>query len=1120
MGGFVKQRVALLAVPMASGGYAYGSGYLVRSNIVLTARHVLDSRAGQDLDVWLLGTGTGWHCASVLHCSTTIDGALVVLADDVTVPVGEDPQFGFLVGDSPIDVRACGFPWAQEQEAEGHVIRDPEDIPGARIFPLTHSLSHSRPESNRYHIQIGGSVPQRLAAARAWAGMSGSAVFAGDRLAGIVVEVPSRYGPDRLAALPAVELLSDKTISSALAGTSLRAVWSRDDVLQEPYRQLPASLEVIGASQTVLLQPEFAAVPFRARQEDIRILLEWADTARPVAVRLLVGAGGSGKTRLAAEVADRLLTGGWAAGFLTDTPDERSLSQLGSLAHKRLVIIDEAQFRGDLASRVAKLLDGLGTQPDPIRVLLMARDRSAWWNVLRQQSPWLAGADTQELAGLSLHDRSALYEMALQTLGNPRPDDVDISADGYDQPLVILLEALHQIHKTDNARSDGRAADGVSPQAHAAGNLRDTLIDWVLVREANRIWRPTVPSGLHADDVLLNRLVTIAALATARTEDEAVDRLVLLPELAGADSNTQRSWARWLKQLLPGQDGYLHRIRPDSIAERLCALTIPDLPELPSRLLDAPPVSQAARTLGTLAHIEDPSVSAALGNALRKHLRRLASRLIDLAQEVGPYDDLGYAAELDAALRASPVPEAAADIDDLLPYGEHRCLALAVTVAEQAVAHWREIGKAGTASDPALAAALLRLSKRYTAAKCPDAAVGPAEEAATRFRRLVTSDRNRFVPDLVRSLVQLSTLYGAGGRREEALVYAKEAVALGRKSSPGMLRVVFSKGRSRSGLVPLAEALGTLGLQYAGSGSHQKAIDPAQDAVRIYRQLAAHDPNKWEYIDQLIISLMNLSGDYSWCGRATEAIATAEEAVTLSRTLLTADESASNLERLASATGNAARRYFLSGQAQTAIVRVKEAVRLDRSLHEREPRRSPDHLAAELQSLAQMLDYTRHHDAAVSAAEEAVDNYRRLAAADPNTYTRLLGIALADLSGMRHMAGAPESEVREAAEEAANLLRGPAERSDADAALLVPLLLDIANEHVENERYAEARDVSNEVLELFERLADPRFADYADQVVDALEAVADAYEQDGLLNEARQVMKEAERAKAFLPQDD
>jgi hypothetical protein len=85
--------------------------------------------------------------------------------------------------------------------------------------------------------------------------------------------------------------------------------------LAPPYRPMPAGLEFTTAPVRLLLA-EHGIVPFLGRQQLLDDLQAWCDPAPgSLGVQVLTGSGGSGKTRLAAELCVRLRGMGWDAGF-------------------------------------------------------------------------------------------------------------------------------------------------------------------------------------------------------------------------------------------------------------------------------------------------------------------------------------------------------------------------------------------------------------------------------------------------------------------------------------------------------------------------------------------------------------------------------------------------------------------------------------------------------------------------------------------------------------------------------------------------------------------------------------------------------------------------------------
>ena len=79
-------------------------------------------------------------------------------------------------------------------------------------------------------------------------------------------------------------------------------------------------------------------------------------------------------------------------------------------------------------------------------------------------------------------------------------------------------------------------------------------------------------------------------------------------------------------------------------------------------------------------------------------------------------------------------------------------------------------------------------------------------------------------------------------------------------------------------LPDLAGALNNLGIRYSEVGRRHDALAPAEEAVQLYRDLAAANP---AFLPDLAAALNNLGIRYSEVGRRQDALAPAEEAVHL-----------------------------------------------------------------------------------------------------------------------------------------------------------------------------------------------------------------------------------------------
>lgn len=152
---------------------------------------------------------------------------------------------------------------------------------------------------------------------------------------------------------------------------------SRPALVEELLRS--GSLDEYAPSQ--LLVPGAELVPFDAdiRSTELTLLRSWCESPQRFSLRLLVGPGGTGKTRLALEYSKELRANGWHAGFLDRVPP--SLHGDTPL----LLVVDYAAGKLD---QVRPLIDIAAVAATKVRVLLLARDDGEWWEELGVGSRW------------------------------------------------------------------------------------------------------------------------------------------------------------------------------------------------------------------------------------------------------------------------------------------------------------------------------------------------------------------------------------------------------------------------------------------------------------------------------------------------------------------------------------------------------------------------------------------------------------------------------------------------------------------------------------------------------------------------------------------------------------
>jgi hypothetical protein len=123
---------------------------------------------------------------------------------------------------------------------------------------------------------------------------------------------------------------------------------------------------------------------------------------------------------------------------------------------------------------------------------------------------------------------------------------------------------------------------------HSEGvpTTRSELLDELLAHE-QRYWKATSQAGgLAYDGALRRRVVALATLAGADSEDEASELLRIVPDLSDEQSRQRRHLARWMHELYPAGPRWWNPLEPDLLGEHLVATTYADHPEVLAAVLD------------------------------------------------------------------------------------------------------------------------------------------------------------------------------------------------------------------------------------------------------------------------------------------------------------------------------------------------------------------------------------------------------------------------------------------------------------------------------------------------------------------------------------------------------
>ncbi len=998
-------------VAVVRSGGARGSGYVLGGRLVLTAAHVLKDR-GQ-VSVQLPGRSGRVLCRVVWDRLEDgpkgWDAALLLAEEDLSDRPLAPVRWGRLVTMQACPAQALGYPVVGQAggDAVSCVQRD------GRVLPA------SGRDRDRY-VLSGDAGAEPHDGASPWGGMSGAALWCGSTpgmpplLTGVVAGDPPGLGHAQLEAIPAYVLVSDPVVRDLVEEHTGRAMLLEPADLQHVTDR--ATIPRPPRSPADLLRPEQAVVSFMGREDLLKDLTHWCQPlteTQPgtasgatagiwawdeslVQARLLTGAGGAGKTRLAAELASRMSGRGWTAIRLT-TDTHTPLDVLSQVCRPLLVVVDYAETRTPQLHTLLQAVDH-DQAAAPVRILALARAAGDWWTRATEhpRSQALATATVTPVPALhhTPHHRATAYRHALNDFSarlrriSPSTDWAallpslttpaqlpSLTGVEFDTPLSVQMAALLALLDTTGT-------------PYQAGS-RVTALEGRLLGHEREYWDATANSpergltGQGSGTETRALAVALACLIPASDRDHARTLLAQLPGLADDSAAAVRgALATWLADLYPtSADSVWGSLQPDRIAEYHIGTQTSREPALFTRILIALTELHATQALTVLAR-----------TAQHPHHHDSISAILRDAITTAP-DVLGPAALTTATRTPHPRPLIAAlthltrttqDIT-LLYHLSNQLPNSTLALSEWAAILSTALVEQQDVNDPNLpdlATVLNNQSVRL-------AGLGRREEALTAVTRAVdireTLAEQRpdvFLPDLAMSLSNQSVRLAGLGRREEALTAVTRAVDI---------RETLAEQRPDAFLPDLASALSNQSNHLAGLGRREEALTAITRAVDTYQVLAEQQPDA--FLPDLATVLNNQSIRLAGLGRREEALTAVTRAVDIRETLAEQRPDAF-LPNLATALNNQSNHLADLGRPEEALIAITRAVDIRETLAEQRPDAFLPDLASALNNQSNHLAGLGRREEALTANTRAVDTYQVLAEQQPDAFLPDLATAL------------------------------------------------------------------------------------------------------------------------------
>lgn len=728
-----------------------------------------------------------------------------------------------------------------------------------------------------------------------------------------------------------------------------------------------------GLSSSRLLRAEEAVIPFdKNREPFLEELIQWAfSTDYPIAIKLLTGVGGTGKTRLSLELCNRLQTQGWQVGFLAN--DDRIANIVSGLIGSKqqiCLVIDYAETRQSQLLELIKAFKSKNLSVQ-IRILLLARDSGEWWSLLPGKDPTcetlldsLATTGPYRLLPLheSVESRKIAYQTAMEAFADKlkrpqHPSIPNLHDEHFGHPLYVQMAALLALHGEVPGSAESVARSLINHERRYWTQALSTISNLFMQQDDS-------PALFMALATLVN------GFATAR------DCEMLWAKYLG-DISILKPLFTLLAPLYPNRQG-IQGLQPDLLGEALitqCLLGIKG-EKLLHAILGSNNPKWRRSSLTVLARIlrNREEISSIIKPVLTTHFVNCADDLVAVMVET-PSPLAQVVEQAFISLNSPQKNQACGILDKHIQYEVLPLIDLAVLVRQAQVNKENSrLKKITNETQKSLAGALINLSNSFVQQGNIDEGAKTAKRALDIFEKLAKAKPERFEPAFATALSNYSNILSEFDRAEDAEIAAKQALDIRQK---------LAKAKPEIFEPALATSLSNYAVRLSELGYAEDAKIAAKQALDIREKLAKAKPDLFE--PDWATSLGNYANHLGELGYAEEAEKTAKQALAILEKLAKAKP-----ERFehdwASFLGNYTNHLNNLGRIEESEITIKQALNIFKKLATAKPERFEPDWANSLNNYVCLLNGLGHFEAAEIAAKQALVIRERLAKAKPKQF--------------------------------------------------------------------------------------------------------------------------------------